>query len=321
MRIDVNLKINEEFLSKGNGDGLKNIASGWVELEKSIKFPVNIRKYFDEEEETDKLFVSFPQVKEADGTFSPVLRPENIEVRKQIQDKVMQVFKDAIVPTNSAPEITDVKVHLINNASTTSTVQAKAMASITVCGVVISGLVVKEGRKGLFVQMPQYKKDGKYYDHVYGTNDTIRYMISQAVLNKYAEISNTPKPEVPIEKKEIEPLQDENKSMPELQGFDMNNPPEVKIANPKIEDGMCNFILSINGNSYEGTFCIYNPFDHSKNMKLISIENREAEPLIDVFWDSLEDKLKQFSESEHERLQRNYNNMKDNLNKLNHSIK
>ena len=56
MKIDVQLKVKEDLSSS-------EIASGWVELEDCIKFPVRVRKYMDKEEQKEKMFVSYPQRK------------------------------------------------------------------------------------------------------------------------------------------------------------------------------------------------------------------------------------------------------------------
>ena len=63
----------------------------------------------------------------------------------------------------------------------------KASASITVDdSLVITGLKVIDGNKGLFVSMPNYKtKDGEYKDSVFPLSKELRQQIQEVVLKEY----------------------------------------------------------------------------------------------------------------------------------------
>ncbi len=64
----------------------------------------------------------------------------------------------------------------------------KAFADISVAGVVVKGLSVVDGSKGLFVSMPRHQgKDGKWYDTVYPSTKELREQLSQLVLSAYKQ--------------------------------------------------------------------------------------------------------------------------------------
>ena len=63
------------------------------------------------------------------------------------------------------------------------------VATVSVCGLTIRGITVKEGEHGLFVNMPQYRtEDGKYKDLVYGTSRRMQQKIARAVLEAYGGV-------------------------------------------------------------------------------------------------------------------------------------
>lgn len=64
----------------------------------------------------------------------------------------------------------------------------KAFVDISVNGVVIKGLRVVNGSKGLFVSMPRHQgKDGKWYDTVYPESKERRQELHELVLSAYEE--------------------------------------------------------------------------------------------------------------------------------------
>ena len=77
------------------------------------------------------------------------------------------------------------------NVRLTEKGNAKALASITLDNaIVVSGLKVMDGAKGLFVQMPSQKgidKDGneKYYDTAFPLSKELRGEINSIVLDAY----------------------------------------------------------------------------------------------------------------------------------------
>lgn len=80
--------------------------------------------------------------------------------------------------------ITEVKVRNIENAG-----KIKAVASITLDGcLVVTGIKVMEGTKGLFISMPNRKTpEGEYKDIVFPVTKEARQQINDAVLTKYNE--------------------------------------------------------------------------------------------------------------------------------------
>jgi DNA-binding cell septation regulator SpoVG len=50
-------------------------------------------------------------------------------------------------------------------------------------------LKIVNGENGLFVSMPNYSKDGEYKDICYPTTASFRNKISNAVIEKYQEVS------------------------------------------------------------------------------------------------------------------------------------
>lgn len=64
----------------------------------------------------------------------------------------------------------------------------KAFVDILVSGVVIKGLRIVSGKKGLFLSMPQQQgKDGKWYNAVYPVSKEVRNELAEIVLSAYNE--------------------------------------------------------------------------------------------------------------------------------------
>lgn len=62
----------------------------------------------------------------------------------------------------------------------------KAFADVSFSGIVIKGLSVVDGVKGLFVSMPRHQgKDGKWYDTVYPETKELKQQLSEIVLEAY----------------------------------------------------------------------------------------------------------------------------------------
>ena len=64
----------------------------------------------------------------------------------------------------------------------------KAFVDISLGGIVVKGLRIVDGNKGLFVGMPRHQgKDGKWYDTVYPTTKEIKEELNSLVLAAYQE--------------------------------------------------------------------------------------------------------------------------------------
>ena len=90
-------------------------------------------------------------------------------------------------------EITEVNVYPVQNTDST----LKAFISITIDEeLVIKGLKIIEGKKGLFVSFPSEKgADEKYYDSVFPiTAECRKYMVSK-IMEEYERITATTKRE------------------------------------------------------------------------------------------------------------------------------
>jgi len=66
--------------------------------------------------------------------------------------------------------------------------KTKAFVDIAIGDFIIKGLKVLEGKKGLFLGMPQEKaKDGKWYNAFYPVTKEARYNLTSAVLAAYQQ--------------------------------------------------------------------------------------------------------------------------------------
>lgn len=171
-------------------DSIKNtstVATGWVEIEGIFKFPVSVRKWFDDTSGKEMMFVSYPQRKDGDR-YSGVVYPHDREVRNEIDRVVLDVTKEKLF-AESVPDVNidDVRITPLNQ-KTDSVVQKLGIASVKMYGMTVNGIVIKEGRKGRFVQMPQYQTQGQYRDTVYGVTAAIQRKIEERVLLEYDRI-------------------------------------------------------------------------------------------------------------------------------------
>lgn len=171
-------------------DSIKNtstVATGWVEIEGIFKFPVSVRKWFDDKSGKEMMFVSYPQRKDGDK-YSGVVYPHDRDVRNEIDRVVLDVTKEKLF-AESVPDVNidDVRITPLNQ-KTDSVVQKLGIASVKMYGMTVNGIVIKEGRKGRFVQMPQYQTQGQYRDTVYGVTAAIQRKIEDRVLLEYDKI-------------------------------------------------------------------------------------------------------------------------------------
>lgn len=64
----------------------------------------------------------------------------------------------------------------------------KAFVDISLGGIVIKGLRIVDGSKGLFLSMPKHQgKDGKWYSTVYPVNKEVQQELTQIVMQAYQE--------------------------------------------------------------------------------------------------------------------------------------
>ena len=64
----------------------------------------------------------------------------------------------------------------------------KAFVDISLGGIIVKGLRIVSGTKGLFLGMPRHQgKDGKWYNTVYPATKEIQQQLSDLVLAAYEE--------------------------------------------------------------------------------------------------------------------------------------
>lgn len=285
MDIKTNVKLNKNIIKdSSNFMNVSTIASGWVEVDGFIKFPVNVRKFIDKEDNKEKMFVSFPQRRNGSGEYTDVVRPESKEVRMEVQSAVINQVQKELMKEFDLPEISDIKVTPLDQEKSMGSIQLKAVASIKISGFVISGITIKESKRGLFVQMPQYNENGQYKDTVYGTSSFVQQAISDAVLREY-DVVLQKKEHVKEQEVQTEKIQEE--TIP-----DKTVVPPIKITDAYVYEGYLHFTVQTEDEKMKGLFRIYAPKD-GKDMELVSIEGWEKYPQLQMFWNSIEEPLQE----------------------------
>lgn len=173
MDIDVTMKIDRDAMMS-KSEKSRTIAKGWVEVENCIKFPVFVRTYIDKETQEEKMFVSMPQRKGVKG-YSNIISFENKETREEIEDVVLKTVLKQAFKSFEKVSILETKITLLPEDTKNRQVKIKGIASIKLeGGIRIQSILIKEGKNGLFVEMPQYFSEGSYHDTVYGTSEAMR---------------------------------------------------------------------------------------------------------------------------------------------------
>lgn len=293
MDINTSIKLNKKFEEEPHNQDIKTIASGWVAIDEIIKFPVNVRRYMDKATNREKMFVSYPQRKKADGTYEDIVKPASKEIRAEVESEVLKAVRHEITKGFNFPEISNVRVNLLRTERNVGKVNVKAMASISINGFNISGITVKEGERGLFVQMPQYESNGTYRDTVYGLTTMVQTAIKDCVLFEYNKKITNPQVAQPVAAEKQEPSSKDAISKVKITNFDFK------------ETGYLNFIIHTEGEQLKSRFRIYDSkFDDTEQLKLLYVENADKHTNISVLWDTLEESIK-------ERMVERYNKLKE----------
>ena len=75
------------------------------------------------------------------------------------------------------------RIHKIEGDS-----KLKAFVDISLAGIIVKGLRIVDGSKGLFVGMPRHQgKDGRWYNTVYPTTKEIQEELSNMILTAYEQ--------------------------------------------------------------------------------------------------------------------------------------
>lgn len=247
MNIDVNVKVDEEKIASKVGNV---VASGWVEIENCIKFPVKVRKYIEEGTGKEKLFVSYPQRKNG-NRYEGIIYPHDVNVRKEIEETVLERVTAEIMKGIDLPVIEQVRVSKLEQFKASSVV-VRGIATIKIAGMTINGIMVKEGRNGLFVQMPQYKSGTEYKDTVYGTNAGIHALIKDEVLKSYEEVVKEG------EEKEEEQQKDEKQQTEQKEKEEQKESVERKgYVAPILNAGIDRFIQAFQENDIQSMMDVF----------------------------------------------------------------
>ncbi len=160
------------------------VATGWVEIEGMFKFPVAVRTYYDTEKGSKSMFVSYPQRKRG-NEYVGVVYPHDKGIRKEIDAAVLKDVQEKFF-TQSVPDvkIDEIRITPLNQKSD-AVVKNLGIASIKMYGMTINGIIIKEGRRGAFVQMPQYFSDGAYHDTVYGITSAVQKKLEEQIMEQY----------------------------------------------------------------------------------------------------------------------------------------
>lgn len=192
MNIKANMKADIEAVNQKK----TTIATGWVEIEGLLKFPVSVRTYKDEATGKDMMFVSYPQRKDGDKYYG-VVYPHDKTTRLEIDKVVLEATKEKLF-AQSVPDvkIDDIRI-TVTNKKTDAPIQNVGIASVKMYGLTINGIMIKEGNNGLFIKMPQYLSDGQYHDTVYGLTSAIKNKIATRVIDAYNSLNHNEKKEEP----------------------------------------------------------------------------------------------------------------------------
>lgn len=199
MKYDIKLRFEKEFEEDPKNYKGSRIGCGWVEIESAIKFPVNIMRTNDNQH----MFVKYPFVKNGDGYFE-VISPLDRETREELDKKILAEFHELNRRGFYNPEISEVKVKILQEDIQYGKISVKGYASIRIEDFIIRNIAIKESYGELFVQMPQYRdENGTYHDLVYGSNDFMQLQIKKEVLHAYEREKNIQQKEVSYAKNKI----------------------------------------------------------------------------------------------------------------------
>lgn len=155
-------------------------AYGMVTVDGGIRFMIQLRKNRDGE-----MFLGFPR-REQDGNWKDVVRPDRL-LKEELEKAVFEAARKEIRRGLYLPEIGEIVITPVKIDRKQRT-PICGVASVKINGLMISGITIKEGKDGLFINMPQYRQaDGKYKDLVYATSKDLQQKIGVAVIERYED--------------------------------------------------------------------------------------------------------------------------------------
>ncbi len=158
------------------------MAYGMVTIDRSIRFMIQLKKCQTGSGE-EKVFIRYPRKKEGEE-WVDVIRP-GTEIEKEIQETVAKAIQKEIMRDLHLPMVEDVEI-VLTDRDERRKVQICGRASVKICDLWIEGITIKQGTKGLFVNMPQYRQaEGTYKDLVYAITKDLQEEISETVIDAY----------------------------------------------------------------------------------------------------------------------------------------
>lgn len=157
-------------------------AYGEVTVDQLMTFQVRVLTCTKENGEKSS-FVTYPR-RQRNGKWEDLVRPDK-ELREAVTKAVHQAIQNEITKDLHLPEVTVLRVTKLP-VRKDQTVPILAVATVEVLGLTVSGITVKQGKDGLFCNMPQYYSEKKgYRDVVHGTTKRMQEAVFEKVLATY----------------------------------------------------------------------------------------------------------------------------------------
>lgn len=157
-------------------------AYGEVTVDQLMTFQVRVLTCTKENGEKTS-FVTYPR-RQRNGKWEDLVRPDK-ELREAVTKAVRQAIQNEITKDLHLPEVTVLHMTKLP-VRKDQTVPILAVATVEVLGLTVSGITVKQGKDGLFCNMPQYYSEKKgYRDVVHGTTKRMQEAVFEKVLATY----------------------------------------------------------------------------------------------------------------------------------------
>lgn len=157
-------------------------AYGEVTVDQLMTFQVRVLTCTKENGEKSS-FVTYPR-RQRNGKWEDLVRPDK-ELREAVTKAVHQAIQNEITKDLHLPEVTVLHMTKLPLRKDQA-VPILAVATVEVLGLTVSGITVKQGKDGLFCNMPQYYSEKKgYRDVVHGTTKRMQEAVFEKVLATY----------------------------------------------------------------------------------------------------------------------------------------
>lgn len=157
-------------------------AYGELTVDQLMTFQVRVLTCTKENGEKSS-FVTYPR-RQRNGKWEDLVRPDK-ELREAVTKAVHQAIQNEITKDLHLPEVTVLHMTKLP-VRKDQAVPILAVATVEVLGLTVSGITVKQGKDGLFCNMPQYYSEKKgYRDVVHGTTKRMQEAVFEKVLATY----------------------------------------------------------------------------------------------------------------------------------------